>query len=231
MLGPDPGGHALVDLLEQLGPGEQFLFERRRARAEDLVAVDVVGERFERFHAGGPVPQGVQEIMVGRAGGEVNAGKSGPGRLDLDRRPGPGRQARRRAEAMRAWSRFGGATKVGVFTGVSATIAAGERRRPSIVPNRQPASQAITAPAATSCAASPRKVQAWRRLQAVKVISQQALPRSRSRPGSDRGSTARSAFVPTQTLSWLWKASASRAASGAPSWYEPRPLTPQNISF
>src|SRR5689334_5442558 len=66
----------------------------------------------------------------------------------------------RRAEAMRAASRPGGAMKVGTATGVVATNSAGVISRPSIVPNRQPASATITAPAATSWVASPRKVHA-----------------------------------------------------------------------
>ena len=81
----------------------------------------------------------------------------------------------------------GGGDERGGLTGVSATISAGVSTRPSIVPNAQPASEAITTPAATSWVASPRKVQAWSRSQAMNVISQQALPRSRSRPGRRPG--------------------------------------------
>ena len=116
---------------------------------------------------------------------------------------------------------------VGVLTGVRATISAGVSTSPSIVPKRHPASETITAPAATSCAASPRKVQAWSRFEARNVCSQQALPRSRSLPGSVRGSTARRALVPEQTLSWSWKLSASCASSRTPSRQAPPPLTAQ----
>ena len=102
---------------------------------------------------------------------------------------------------IRAASRRGGATNVGQVIGVRRTISAGLSRSPVMVPNWQPASLAMTIPAAMSWACSPRSVVAWSRLAATNVCSQQALPRSRSRPGSDRGSTARRALVPTQTLS------------------------------
>ena len=105
--------------------------------------------------------------------------------------------------ARRASRRRGRATNVGTETGVRRTISAGLSRSPSMVPNWQPASAAMTTPAATSWACSPRSVVACSRLAATNVCSQQALPRSRSRPGKVRGSTARMALVPTQTLSWL----------------------------
>ena len=60
--------------------------------------------------------------------------------------------------AMRASRRRGAATKVGQVMGVRRTISAGLRRSPVMVPNWQPASAAMTTPAAISWVASPRKV-------------------------------------------------------------------------
>src|SRR5208283_1097749 len=65
-----------------------------------------------------------------------------------------------RANRSRTWSRRGGATKVGVVIGVRRTISAGSSRSPPSVPKTQPASLEMTTPAAMSCVASPRNVQA-----------------------------------------------------------------------
>ena len=85
--------------------------------------------------------------------------------------------------ARRASRRRGGATKVGTETGVRRTISAGLSRSPVSVAIWQPASAAMTIPAAMSWACSPRSVVACSRLAATNVCSQHALPRSRSRPG------------------------------------------------
>ena len=121
-----------------------------------------LGAREPRLNLLGSEPVSVvQERFVGRAVDSHEAGVDGVGRVVvLVASDSPVSHVQSRpAEAMSARSRMGGATNVGVFTGVSATISAGERIRPSIVPNAHPASAAITVPAATSCNASPRKVQ------------------------------------------------------------------------
>ena len=99
------------------------------------------------------------------------------------------------------------------------------------MPKRQPASAAITAPAATSCAASPRNVQAWSRLAATNTCSQQALPRSRSRPGQ-RPRVDGPQRVGAQRRRCPGRGTCRRRgpASRSPSRQAPCPLTAQNIS-
>ena len=99
----------------------------------------------------------------------------------------------------------GGATNVGVATGVRRTISAGVSRSPLIVPNAQPASLAMTTPGGDVVGRLAEEGAGLKPAGGDEhLLAAGSCPGRGAGPASDRGSTARKALVPTQTLSWLW---------------------------